>query len=133
METCTRTVSKYDRIFLEDLNIKGMSRRWGRKMYDQAHSSFVVKLEYVATQYNVVVHKIDRFFPSSKTCTCGYVNKELRLTDREWVCPHCGTVHDRDLLAANNILRRGIVELESNSKTKKHSVDGQLRYHPTIS
>ena len=126
---------KYDNIFIEDLNLADMSLgcKANRKLKDQAHAEFVTKLLYIATKYDVVVHKIDRYYPSSKTCTCGYVNKELKLTDRKWVCPHCGTTHDRDLLAANNILRRGIVELESNSKTKKHSVDGQLRYYPTIS
>lgn len=126
---------KYDNIFIEDLNLADMSlgRKANRKLKDQAHAEFVSKLLYVATKYGVVVHKIDRFYPSSKTCECGYINKELKLSDRQWVCPECGTVHDRDLLAANNILRRGIYELESNSKTKKHSADWQLRYHPTIS
>ena len=65
----------------------------------------------VADKYGCTVHKIDRYYPSSKTCTCGYVNKELKITDREWICPECGARHDRDLLAANNILRRGIDEL----------------------
>lgn len=124
---------KYDRIFIEDLNIKGMNRRWGRKMHDLAHSDFVQKLEYVATKYGVVVHKIDRFYPSSKTCECGYINKDLKLSDRQWVCPECGTIHDRDLLAANNILRRGIYELESDSKTSKHTAKRLSRLHPRIS
>ena len=126
---------KYDNIFIEDLNLADMSlgRKANRKLKDQAHAEFITKLLYIATKYGVVVHKIDRYYPSSKTCTCGYVNKELKLTDRTWTCPHCGATHDRDLLAANNILRRGIYELESNSKTKKQSADGQLRNHPTIS
>lgn len=126
---------KYDSIFIEDLNLADMSlgRKANSKLRDQAHANFVRKLEYVATKYGVVVHKIDRYYPSSKTCTCGYVNKELKLTDRTWTCPHCGATHDRDLLAANNILRRGIYELESNGKTKKQSADGQLQYNPTIS
>ena len=123
---------KYDRIFIEDLNLEGMNRRWGRKMHDLAHADFVQKLEYVATKYGVVVHKIDRFFPSSKTCECGYVNKDLKLSDRQWVCPECGTIHDRDLLAANNILRRGIYELESDGKTSKRSAKRLSRLHPTI-
>lgn len=103
----------YDNIFVEDLNLEGMFRRWGRKMHDLAHGEFVDILMNVADKYGCTVHKIDRFYPSSKICTCGYVNKELKLTDREWTCPECGAHHDRDLLAANNILRRGIDELGS--------------------
>lgn len=125
---------KFDRIFIEDLNLEGMNRRWGRKMHDLAHSEFVKKLEYVATKYGVVVHKIDRYYPSSKRCTCGYVNHGLQLHERTWVCPECGTVHKRDLLAANNILRQGIAELESVSKSK-NAVGASLRsrLHPRIS
>lgn len=123
---------KYDRIFIEDLNVEGMNRRWGRKMHDLAHADFVQKLEYIATKYGVVVHKIDRFYPSSKTCECGYINKDLKLSDRKWVCPECGTVHDRDLLAANNILRRGIYELESDSKSSKRTAKRLSRLHPRI-
>ena len=74
-------------------------------------------VEDVTRKYGVTVHKIDRFFPSSKTCTCGYVNKELTLRDRHWTCPECGTRHHRDELAASNILRQGIAELESGRKT----------------
>ena len=109
---------KYDYIFLEDLSLVGMTMLWGRKMADLAHAKFVCKLEYIASKYGVVIHKIDRFYPSSKICECGYVNKELKLSDREWVCPECGKVNDRDLNAAENILRQGIAELESGHKTK---------------
>lgn len=123
---------KYDSIFIEDLNLEGMNRRWGRKIHDLAHANFVQKLEYIATKYGVVVHKIDRFYPSSKTCECGYINKELKLSDRQWVCPECGTVNDRDLLAANNILRRGIYELESDSKSSKRTAKRLSRLHPRI-
>ena len=108
---------KYDRIFIEDLRLTGMTKLWGRKMSDLAHAEFVNKLEYVAGKYGVTVHKIDRFFPSSKTCTCGYINKELTLRDRQWTCPECGARHHRDELAASNILRQGIAELESDRKT----------------
>ena len=126
---------KYDTIFLEDLNFIDMKlgRKTNRKIKDQAHAEFVRKLEYIATKYNVVVHKIDRYYPSSKTCTCGYINKDLKLTDRKWVCPQCGATHDRDLLAANNILRRGIYELESDSKTSKRIAKRLSRLHPRIS
>lgn len=90
------------------------------------------KLKYVASKYGVIVHKIDRFYPSSKMCTCGYVNKQLQLKDRQWTCPECGAVHSRDLLAAQNILRQGIAELESTSKTPS-ARRAHVRLHPRIS
>lgn len=112
---------RYDHIFIEDLSLTGMTRLWGRKMSDLAHSEFVSKMEYVAGKYGVTVHKIDRFYPSSKTCQCGYTNKGLKLTDRTWACPECGRENDRDLNAAKNILRKGISELWSECKTEYHS------------
>lgn len=108
---------KYDYIFIEDLSMIGMSKRWGRKVHDLAHASFVEKLKYIASKYGVVVHTIDKWYASSKTCECGYVYKSLKLNERSWVCPKCGNVNDRDLNAAKNILRKGISELESKYKT----------------
>ena len=59
---------------------------------------------------------IDRFYPSSKTCyNCEYVNKELTLNDREWICPQCGEYHDRDINAAMNILIEGERILKSSA------------------
>ena len=116
---CHELCEKYDVISIEDLNIEGMKRLWGRKVSDLAFSMFVEKLEQVAFKYGCEVRKIDRYYASSKTCGhCGYVNKELTLRDRQWVCPDCGTVLDRDLNAAENILRQGIVSLGSPRKTK---------------
>ena len=114
-ELCRR----YDFIFIEDLCLAGMTKLWGRKMTDLAHGQFVRILCEVATKYGCTVHKIDRYYPSSKLCDCGYVNKALTLSDREWVCPECGQIHDRDVHAAVNILRRGIYELASGSKTNE--------------
>ena len=94
-----------------------MKKLWGKKVSDLSFSSFVLKLEYVSSKYGTVTHKIDRWFASSKTCTCGVVNKELKLSDREWVCSSCGEIHSRDLLASQNILRQGIVEYKSKCKT----------------
>ena len=125
---------QYDRIFIEDLQLTGMSALWGRKMADLAHGEFVLKLQYLATKYGVTVHKIDRFYPSSKTCTCGYVNHGLQLHERTWTCPECGTVHKRDMLAANNILRQGIAELKSACKTREPGrVSVQTRSYSRIS
>jgi len=62
------------------------------------------QLQYKAKLYGAVVVEVDRWFPSSKLCsTCGYKNDDLTLKDREWQCPDCGAVHDRDLNAAINI------------------------------
>ncbi len=107
----------YDYIFIEDLCMKGMQKRWGKKISDLSHATFVEKLQYIATKYDVVVHKIDRFYPSSKTCECGVVNKSLSLKDRTWICSECGFVNERDLLASRNILSEGIRSLESIGKT----------------
>lgn len=60
-------------------------------------------LEYKAEWYGRKVYICGRFEPSSKTCTCGHINNELKLSMREWTCPKCGVPHDRDILAANNI------------------------------
>lgn len=113
---------QYDYIFIEDLNIEGMKRLWGKKISDLSHSSFIDKLTYVASKYGVIVHKIDKWYPSSKTCECGCINKGLSLRDRTWVCPSCGAVNDRDVLAARNILRKGISELESKSNSNDSNV-----------
>ena len=124
---------RYDTIILEDLVLEGMRRRWGRKVSDLAHGDFVLKLQYVATKYGVTVHKVDRFYASSKTCVCGFVNNELRLSDRRWTCPACGMTHDRDLLAAQNIYRQGIADLASDCKTSRSKIGGRSRLQPRIS
>lgn len=99
-----------------------MKRLWGKKVSDLSHSSFINKLMYIASKYGVIVHKIDKWYPSSKTCECGFVNKNLSLRDRTWFCPKCGSVNDRDLLASKNILRKGISELESKSDSNDSNI-----------
>ena len=95
--------SNYDNIFIEDLNMKAMQKLWGRKISDLAFSEFINILEYKTD-----VIKIDRFYPSSKTCSkCGYVLDELDLKTREWTCPSCLEKHQRDVNAAINIKRVG--------------------------
>lgn len=113
---------QYDYIFIEDLNIEGMKRLWGKKVSDLSHSSFIDKLMYISSKYGVTIHKIDKWYPSSKTCECGCINKGLSLRDRTWVCPACGAVNDRDVLAARNILRKGISELESKSNSSDSNI-----------
>lgn len=111
---------KYDYIFIEDLDITTMmtNKGWGRKLSDYGWGTFVRTLSHIATKYDVVVHKVDKWYASSKECECGYVNKDLKLKDRVWKCPVCGSIHKRDIHAAENIRRRGIVELGSVCKTE---------------
>ena len=106
-------VKKYDVLCFEDLNMKGMQMLWGRKISDLAFAAFMNKVEYLATKHEKVVKKVDRFYPSSKTCGyCGHVYKELTLKERSWTCPNCDTTHDRDLNAAKNILMVGTSTME---------------------
>ena len=94
---------KYDAIFIEDLNLKAMAKIWGRKIHDLAFHEFTYIL---STKTNVV--KIDRFYPSSKTCSCcGYIKKELTLKERIFDCPNCQSKIDRDYNASLNIFRVG--------------------------
>ena len=116
-KTAHELCRRYDVLFVEDLNIAAMQRLWGRKVTDLGWTSFLSTLDYVASKYGTLVHRIDRFYPSSRLCPCGHKNQALTLKDREWTCPECGTHHDRDLLAAQNIYRRGIADLGSACKT----------------
>ena len=98
----------YDTIHLENLNLQGMKSLWGRKVGDLGFSDFVSKLLYIASKKGKKIHFIDKWFPSSKTCSvCGAINKSLSLRDRTWQCPHCHTQLDRDRNAAINIHRVG--------------------------
>ena len=77
---------------------------------------FANYLRYKAGWYGKILVEIDRFFPSSQICSeCDYQNRELKLSDREWVCIGCGCVHDRDVNAAKNIKRQGLKLLMSGS------------------
>jgi len=99
---------KYDFMFFETLNIKAMQMLWGKKICDLGFYSFMLKLKYLASVKSKTVLCIGRFEPSSKTCSvCGYVYKYLELKEREWRCPECDTLHDRDRNASYNILRVG--------------------------
>lgn len=100
-------VKTYQVISIEDLNLQGMKALWGRKVSDLGFASFVDILEHQATKTGCKIIKIDRWYPSSKTCSCcGAINENLSLRDRSWTCS-CGAVHGRDLNAAINIERVG--------------------------
>ena len=105
-------VSEYAIICIEDLNLDGMKRLWGRKVSDLAFAEFVSILEWVASNAGSTVVKIDRWAPSSKAChVCGTVNTALALKQRSWTCDCCHTALDRDTNAAVNIKRMGLTQL----------------------
>lgn len=114
----TDLIRKYDLIVLEDLNIKGMvkNHKLAKHIADASWSKFIELLTYKAEWNDKQIVKIDRFFPSSKTCNCcGYINQNLKLEIREWTCPSCKTKLDRDLNASLNILKEGYKIISSGT------------------
>ena len=98
-------------ICMEDLNVKGMLRnhKLAESIQELNFGEFKRMLEYKANWYGRKLVFVDRFYPSSKTCNhCGYVNKKLKLSDRQWICPDCGEIIERDYNAALNIRDEGI-------------------------
>jgi len=100
---------RYAVICVEDLDIDAWKHLWGQKVSDLGIAEFLTILEQVARKKSSRVVKVSRWYPSSKTCrNCGHVNRDLKLSDRVWVCPNCGTVIDRDVNAAINIREEGL-------------------------
>ena len=112
-ELTTRLVREFDLIFIEDLNVKAMARGLhARAIHDVAFGEFRRQLTYKAEWYGKILETVDRWFPSSKKCSeCRYIRDELRLDERQWTCPKCGTCHDRDINAARNLLAEGLRQL----------------------
>lgn len=101
-------------ICMENLNVRGMQRNHhlAQSVADASFGMFLTMLEYKCRWYGVNLIKIDRFAPNSKTCgKCGHVYKGLKLSERSWICPECGTHHDRDFNAACNIKEFGLKAL----------------------
>lgn len=103
-------------ICMEDLNVKGMMKNHhlAQALNDASFGMFRTMLEYKCEWYGINLMKIDRFAPSSKTCSqCGHVYKGLKLSERSWMCTECGTLHDRDLNAACNVKEFGLKALST--------------------
>ena len=99
----------FDIMFFEDLNLSGMKALFGKQVSDLAFGKFLQKLKWQAKKRLKSVHTIDRWTPTTKSCcVCGYQNKNITLSDREWYCPSCHTHLDRDHNAAMNILKEGV-------------------------
>ena len=100
---------KYDILFFEDLNLRGMKALWGKQVSDLAFGEFYQKLKHQSKKRIRSVLKIRRWTPTTKCCSvCEHKNETLTLADREWTCPECNTVLDRDQNAAINILKEGL-------------------------
>lgn len=101
----------YDCVCIENLDMKGMSQslNFGKSVHDNAFGMFMEMLSYKIKRQGKYLVEVDKFYPSSQLCSvCGYQNKETKdLSLREWICPHCGTRHDRDINAAVNLLKEG--------------------------
>ena len=104
-------LSLYDLVCMEDLNVQGMlkNHKLAKAIQEVGFYKFKQILLDKANANGKQVVLVDRFYPSSKTChKCGYVKKDLTLSNREWTCPMCGEHHDRDINAAMNILSEGL-------------------------
>jgi putative transposase len=118
-------INEYDTICLEDLNVKGMmaNHKLAKHIADASWSTFVGLLEYKASWNDKRIVKINRFYPSSKTCNeCGYVHQGLTLAERTWTCPN-GHILNRDVNASKNILEEG---LRIMGAELSHYTDGAL-------
>jgi putative transposase len=124
-QVSTRLIRENQVICLESLHIKGMVKNHAlaKAISDVGWGGFVRQLEYKAKWYGRTVVKIDRWYPSSKTCSdCGHLLEELTLNVREWVCPQCGVCHDRDVNAACNILAEGLSAVACGGDVRRGSV-----------
>lgn len=129
-----------DIVFIEDLNVRGMlkNHKLAKAIAEVGFYRFKRVLRDKANNNIKQVIEINRYYPSSKTCSqCGYKNKDLTLNDREWTCPVCGTHHDRDLNAAINILMEGerIMENDVSNLIKQigaRSTEFTLVEKPTV-
>lgn len=126
-----KLVEENDIICLEALSVKNMMKnhKLAYSISDASWSSFISKLQYKAEWSGKDIVKIDHFFPSSKTCNnCGYINQNLTLKDRSWICPKCGKILDRDINAAKNILLRGLtIILSSATDDYRHGAEIRLK------
>ncbi|OZB77362.1 MAG: transposase [Thiomonas sp. 14-64-326] len=107
----TRLISENQVIAVETLSVSNMQRNHclAKSISDAGWSEFVRQLEYKAQWYGRTLMGIDRWYPSSKTCSvCGHVQGKMPLSVREWTCSECGTHHDRDVNAARNVLAAGL-------------------------
>jgi putative transposase len=131
-KTTTKIVNENQVIYLETLNVQGMMKNHclAGAIADASFYEIRRQLDYKTGWYGRTVKYLDRWFPSSKTCSgCGFIKQDLKLSDREWDCPRCGEAHDRDLNAARMILKQGKIEskLPLERREVKRVDSGEIR------
>ena len=110
LKLSTELVSRYDVIVVEDINLRAMGGclSLGKNLHDNGFGLFREMLAYKLWKKGSCLVRIDRMYPSSKTCSvCGAVKQDLKLSDRIYICPECGCFIDRDYNAAVNIREEG--------------------------
>lgn len=127
-QVTSRIVRENQTVIIEDLNVDGMLQNHclAKSISSAAWSEFFRQLQYKCEWHGKNLIRIGRFEPSSKMCLCGYVNKDLKLKDREWTCQKCGRHNDRDLLAAINVKRFGLQK--QNLKTPSVGGEGDVEW-----
>ena len=111
-ERSTAIAKQYDAVYVEDLNLRNLARtlKLGKSTNDNGFGMFRVMLQYKLEALGKTFAKIDKWYPSSKTChVCGLIKEDLTLADRVWTCSSCGTTHNRDHNAAINIRNVGFL------------------------
>lgn len=107
----TRLINENQVIAVESLSVSNMqkNRCLSKSIADASWSEFLRQLEYKAKWYGRELVGIDKWYPSSKRCSdCGYTMPKMPLNVRQWTCPECGSIHDRDVNAARNVLAAGL-------------------------
>ena len=105
----------YDYIFVEDIDLRAMAGtlKLGKSTNDNGFGMFREMLSYKMKDRGKIFYKINKWYPSSKTCHyCGYIKEDLTINDRKWICPNCGELIYRDWNSAINILNQGFKELK---------------------
>jgi putative transposase len=119
----TDLVRRFDVIAIEDLNVAGMvkNRSLARAISCTGWAEFRSMLTYKTQRYGRELTVIDRWFPSSKTCSaCGHLFASLSIRTRHWTCPSCGALHDRDINAAKNILAAGLAAYACGGDVRRY-------------
>ena len=127
----TKLIKENDIICIENLNVKVMKKnhKLAKSIQDASFGTLVSMLKYKAVWYNRQIIEIGRFYPSSKLCSsCGHRMQYMGLEIREWTCPQCNTVHDRDINAAINIKNEGLRILDIGQELS----DVKLLENPTM-